>query len=82
MVDAVGRDRRPALGLGQNEGALKDGLSMEREARGGPAVVETIAPHRFLDVRFDLRRVAADGSVYGVANCRVALVGFLHHRSD
>src|SRR5271170_389077 len=78
MIDAVSGDRRPALGLRQDECALQNRLSMEREARGAPAGVQTIAPHRFLDVGLDLCDVAADRSVDGIAYCRVTLVDFLH----
>src|ERR1700732_2675932 len=36
VIDTFDRDLRPALRFGENEGALENGLDVEREGFGGP----------------------------------------------
>jgi hypothetical protein len=82
MVDAVCGHRRAALRLGQDKGALKYSLSVERETRGAPVGFEAITLQSLGDVGLDLRRVGASRTVDGRADLRVGLIGFLHHRAD
>ena len=60
MVDAVGGDGRTTLGLGEDEGALENGLGVQCEAFGTPIGIHTIFPHGFADVGLKCPRMAGD----------------------
>jgi hypothetical protein len=81
VIDAVGGDVCTVLGLGKNERALKDGLRVEGEAPGGPGRLDAVLVDRRPYIRFDLRDVAGDRACAGIANRRIAVVRFLHHRA-
>src|SRR5271154_2724978 len=62
MVETLGRHCGASLGLGEDEGALDDGLGMEREALGGPIAAYVVFPHRLADISFERSRMSADRS--------------------
>jgi hypothetical protein len=71
VIDAGGGDRRPALSLGQYESTLENGLRVQRETLGRPFRAYPVKSHRFCDVGFDFRGMAADAGVTGSADRRV-----------
>src|SRR6266481_3693455 len=62
MVEAFGRRRGALLRLGEDEGALDDGLGVEREAFGGPIAAHIVFPHRLADIGLERLRMSADRS--------------------
>jgi hypothetical protein len=71
MIDAGGGDLCAALSLGQYEGALENRLRVQREALGRPLRAYPVKLHRFGDIAFDFRRMAADAGIADVADRRV-----------
>ena len=82
VIDAGRCERRVTLGFGQNERALQNSLCVKGEALGSPVATDAVTFDRFLDVRYDRRRVAADTGLARLTNLGAALVDFLHHRAD
>lgn len=82
MVDAVGGDGGAALGFGEDERTLKNGLGVEGEALGGPVGVDAVLVNGFGDVGLDVGGVIADAFVAGVAKKGMCVVDLLHHGAD
>ena len=82
MIDAVCGDAGAALRLGENEGALENGLRVQRQRSGAPFRRRIAVAHRGLDVGFKGCRVVADACVACRADGRGGLVTFLHHGAD
>jgi hypothetical protein len=79
MVDACGSDLEIVSCLRENERALEGGLSVEREALGGPVREHVPLAHGFFDVWNQRRSMLADTAIAGVADGRVRVVDLLHH---
>ena len=71
LINASGGDLCAAFSFGQYEGALENRLRVQREALGRPLRAKPVKLHRFGDIGFDLRRMAADAGIAGVADRRV-----------
>jgi hypothetical protein len=82
MVHARDGDLCTALGLGEDEGALQDGLGVQGEALRRPFRANFVTLHRFGDVGLDLRCMEADAVIASVADRGIGVVDFLHHRPD
>ncbi len=67
VVYAVGRRGRAAGGLGQDEGALQDGLRMQGKRARAPHGGQPAAVHGRPDVGFQRGGVPADAAFTGVA---------------
>ena len=70
MAEAFRGDLRPALGLGQDEGALDHGLGVKPKALRVPRRIGSIAGLGFGDVLGDLGGMGADMRVAGFAEWR------------
>jgi len=65
--------------LGENEGTLDNRLHIYGEALGAPLSIAAVGAQRCGDVQFQHGDVFAEGSLAGLADCRMRLVGLLHH---
>ena len=82
MGEALGGDFGTLGGFGENESALKDGLREHRETLRRGEGVRRVKPLCFCDVLGDLGGVLDHVLFAGGTECRVSLIGFLHHGSE
>src|SRR5689334_6966420 len=81
MIDRFGSDFGSTGGFCKNEGTLQHRLSVQRQAASGPSRLDTMCFDGSGYIRFDLRGVIADRMRARIADCRMAVVGFLYHRA-
>jgi hypothetical protein len=68
--------------LGENEGTLDNRLHVYGEALGAPLSIAAVGAQRCGYVQFEHGDVFAEGSLAGLADCRMRLVGLLHHGAE
>lgn len=82
MIEAGGGNIRAVLSFGEDEGALDDGLGVERETLGTPLPIDIVLAHRFGDFRFNHCSVLADALIAGFSDGRMRLIDFLNHSAE
>src|SRR5262249_40500462 len=81
MIDRLGCDLGSTGGFRKNESALQYSLSVQSQAASGPARLDAVCFDRCGYIRFDLLGMTADRARASIADRRMAVVGFLHHRA-
>src|SRR5262245_6250898 len=82
MIDRLGCDLGSTRCFRKNESALQDGLSMQSQAARGPSRLDAVCFHGGGYIRFDLLGMSADRARASIADRGMAVIGFLHHRTD
>lgn len=82
MIDALRCYLCSAIRFGKDEGALDDGLHVQRERPCSPCRCHVARAHRRFDVGVERCGMARDAAFAGLADGRRRLVGLLHHGAD
>jgi hypothetical protein len=82
VIHAFDSDARAALHLGKDDRPLEDRLYVTSEARGSPCHYNAGGLYSRSNIGFDDRYMPAHIHVACLADCRMGVVGLLHHRPE